>query len=132
MRPATWDDSPEATAYRRAELARELAAMPPQKVWRRKADRQSRAKRDAAIAVRVEALRLQADRLEATIARHPTADERRAYVMAEWERLAPTRQRDELALSLGYPTLESLTRSLYRWGRPDLARLGTNTEASAA
>ena len=117
MRPDPNDDSPEACAYRRAELAEALFGLPPEKVRRRNAIIRNQRQRDAAIAVRVEALRIKADQLEATITRTPTREERLDYIAAEWDRLNGQRNPDELARALGFVNAASLTVTLDRRAR---------------
>ena len=119
-RPHWLDDSPEATAFRRAELMSAVKGF--DSGWKH-TERERRARSRAAwLESRIEELLDQVDRLRAELAGTAgSVKGRKDYVIAELEHVGGARSLEDMADALGYDTADDLKRSLARWGRMDLA-----------
>ena len=116
-RPDMWDDSPAATEYRRRELAAEVTAWNaahPLKVARKAAASVNKARRTRELKARIEALRDEADRLEATLPHRIGRAENIGHAASEWDKLRPYCDGDELAQALGYTSEATLLLALRR------------------
>lgn len=119
-RPHWLDDSPEATAFRRAELMTAVKGF--DSGWKH-TERERRARSRAAwLESRIEELLDQVDRLRAELAGTAGSMKgRREHVIAELEHVGSSRGLEEMAGVFGYDSPDDLKRSLARWGRMDLA-----------
>ena len=119
-RPHPLDDRPEACAYRRAELvadAHAWQAAHPTKISRKQAPITNKARRTRELKAKIEALRDEADRLEASLPQRVSNADRLGHAADEWERLSPYRNGDELARALGFANEAAILKALYRFGR---------------